>query len=156
MDLYNAGYGYFRAGDFPASIAVFNKYTDKYPEDAFGYYMIGKANAGIDTTGAMGLALPAYQKTVDLAEAAVDKAKVKAQLLGAYKYFIEYYYNVKKDQAKALEYVDKALQIDPTDAQLIQNRDFISKNDPNAPPKRVATPKPAAKPKATKPASKKK
>lgn len=156
VDLYNAGYGYFRAGDFPASIVIFNKYTEKYPEDAFGYYMVGKANAGIDTTGVLGLAVPAYQKTVDLGEAAVDKAKVKAQLIGAYKFFIEYYYNVKKDQAKSLEYVDKALLVDPTDAQLIQNRDFISKNDPNAPPKRVAPPKPAAKPKATKPASKKK
>lgn len=152
VDLYNAGYGYFRAGDFPTAITIFNKYTEKYPEDAFGYYMIGKSNAGIDTTGALGLALPAYQKTVELGEAAADKAKVKNQLVGAYKFFIEYYYNVKKDQAKALEYVDKALALDPTDAQLIQNKEFISKNDPNAPPKK-ATP---AKQKATKPASKKK
>lgn len=156
VDLYNAGYGYFRAGDFPTAIGIFNKYTEKYPEDAFGYYMIGKSNAGIDTTGTLGLALPAYQKTVELGEAAADKAKVKNQLVGAYKYFIEYYYNVKKDQAKALEYVDKALALDPADTQLIENREFISKNDPNAPPKKVTPAKPAPKSKATKPASKKK
>ncbi|MEO6583757.1 MAG: tetratricopeptide repeat protein [Ferruginibacter sp.] len=163
VDLYNAGYGYFRAMDYPASIAVFNKYTEKYPEDAFGYYMIGKANAAIDTTGVQGLAVPAYQKSIALAEAATDKEKVKNQLLGGYKYFIEYYYNVKKDQATALQYVDKALIIDPTDAQLIQNREFISKNDPNAPPKKAPAVKTPAKSKApskpaksTKPAPKKK
>ena len=149
VDLYNAGYGYFRAGDYPGSIAVFNKYTEKYPEDAFGYYMIGKANAAIDTTGALGLAIPAYEKSVALGEAATDKAKVKNQLIGSYKYFIEYYYNVKKDKNKALEYVDKALLIDPADTQLIQNKEFISQNDPNAPPKKAAAPKTPVKPKAT-------
>ena len=147
VDLYNAGYGYFRAGDFPTAITIFNKYTEKYPEDAFGYYMIGKANAGIDTTGAQGLAVPAYQKTVELAEAATDKEKVKNQLIGAYKFFIEYNYNVKKDQAKALEYVEKALLIDPADAQLIENKEFISKNDPNAPPKKAASDKKDKSPK---------
>ncbi|MEJ7627448.1 MAG: tetratricopeptide repeat protein [Ferruginibacter sp.] len=156
VDLYNAGYGYFRAGDFTTAVGIFNKYVEKYPEDAFGYYMIGKSNAGIDTTGALGLALPAYQKTIDLGEAATDKAKVKNQLIGAYKYFIEYHYNVKKNQAKALEFVDKALLVDPTDAQLIQNREFISKTDPNVPVKKAAPAKPVAKPKTTKPATKKK
>jgi tetratricopeptide (TPR) repeat protein len=146
VDIYNSGYAYFRAGLFDSSISVFNKYTAKYPDDIFGYYMIGKAQAGIDTTGALGLAVPTYEKAIALGEAATDKEKVKNQLIGAYKYFIEYYYNVKKDQATALSYVDKALAIDPTDAQLISNRDFISKNDPKAPPRRQ--PAPTTKPKS--------
>lgn len=149
VDLYNAGYGYFRAGDFPTSITIFNKYTEKYPEDAFGFYMIAKANAAIDTTGTLGLAIPAYEKTIALGEAAADKAKVKNQLIGAYKYFIEYNYNVKKDRTAALVYVDKALALDPADTQLIQNKEFITKNDPNAPPKKVAAPKTPVKAKAT-------
>ena len=75
---------------------------------------------------------------------------MKYQLLGAYKYFIEYYYNVKKDQATALSYVDKAIAIDPADTQLAANREFISKNDPKAPPKKPTPPKTPAKPKANK------
>ena len=135
-DLYNAGYGYFRANAFDSSIRIFNKYTDKFPDDIFGYYMIGKANAGIDSTGVLSLAVPSYMKAVQIGEAAPDKEKVKNQLIGAYKYFIEYYYNVKKRQDSALIYVDKAIALDSTDTQLITNREFISKNDPNAPPKK--------------------
>ena len=143
-DLYNAGYGYFRANAFDSSIRIFNKYTDKFPDDIFGYYMIGKANAGIDSTGVLSLAVPSYMKAVQIGEAAPDKEKVKNQLIGAYKYFIEYYYNVKKRQDSALIYVDKAIALDPTDTQLITNREFISKNDPNAPPKKQPATKPNA------------
>ena len=143
-DLYNAGYGYFRANAFDSSIRIFNKYTDKFPDDIFGYYMIGKANAGIDSTGVLSLAVPSYMKAVQIGEAAPDKEKVKNQLIGAYKYFIEYYYNVKKRQDSALVYVDKAIALDPTDTQLITNREFISKNDPNAPPKKQPATKPNA------------
>lgn len=154
VDLYNAGYGYFRAGDYNTAVGIFNKYIAKYPEDAFGYYMVGKSYAGIDSTGALGLALPGYQKTLELGEAATDKSKVKNQLIGTYKYFIEYYYNVKKDRTKALEYADKAIALDPADTQLVENKDFISKNDPNAPPKKAGVVKPVVKQKVTKPAPK--
>ncbi len=148
-DLYYAGYDYFRAGAFDSSIKIFTTYTEKFPEDIFGYYMIGKSNAGIDSTGALGLAVPSYQKAIEIGEKEADKEKVKNQLIGSYKFFIEYHYNVKKDQATALTYVDKALALDPADAQLISNKEFISKNDPKAPPKKPAAPaKPAAKPKA--------
>ena len=144
VDLYNAGYGFFRGNAFDSSIIVFNKYIDKYPDDIFGYYMVGKAYAGKDSTGALGLAVPSYMKAVQIGEAAADKEKVKNQLIGAYKYFIEYYYNVKKRQDSALVYVDKAIALDPADTQLVSNREFISKNDPNAAEKK----QPATKPKA--------
>lgn len=144
-DLYYAGYDYFRAAQYDSSIKIFLTYTEKFQDDIFGYYMIGKSNAGIDSTGALGLAVPAYQKAVEIGEKAPDKEKVKVQLIGAYKFFIEYYYNVKKDQATALSYVDKAMALDPSDTQLASNREFISKNDPKAPPKKPATGKPATK-----------
>ena len=143
-DLYYAGYDYFRAGQFDSSIRIFTTYTQKFPDDIFGYYMIGKSNAGIDSTGSLGLAVPSYQKAVEIGEAAPDKEKVKVQLIGAYKFFIEYYYNIKKDRETALTYVDKAIALDPADEQLKTNKDFITKNDPKAPPKKA----PAAKSKA--------
>lgn len=133
LDIYNAGYGYFRAANYPKSVEFFNKYTEKYPDDIFGYYMVGKSQSGIDSTGKLELAVPAYTKAVEIGEAATDVSKVKNQLVGAYKFFIEYYYNVKRDQAKALEYVEKALLLEPNDAQLLSNKEFISKNDPAAP-----------------------
>lgn len=143
-DIYNAGYNYFRGGAFDSSISLFNLYTQKYPDEMFGYYMIGKASAAIDTTGALGLAVPGYQKAVEIGEKAADKEKVKNQLIGAYKFFVEYYYNVKKDQAMSLSYLDKAIALDPSDAQLVSNREFISKNDPASAPKKQGTVKPKA------------
>ncbi len=133
-DLYYAGYDYFRAADYQSSINVFNRYTEKFPEDVFGYYMIGKANAMIDSAGVLGIAVPPYQKVIEIGEKEMDKEKVKNQLLGAYKFFIEYSYNIQKDQATALQYIDKALALDPADAQLIANKEFISKNKPKGTP----------------------
>ncbi len=146
VDLYNAGYSFFRANVFDSSIQVFNKYINKFPDDIFGYYMVSKAYAAIDSTGAQGLAVAPYLKTVQVGEAAADKEKVKTQLVGAYKYFIEYYYNVQKSQDSALIYVDKAIALDPTDQQLISNREFISKNDPKAQVKKQPANKPKAPP----------
>jgi tetratricopeptide (TPR) repeat protein len=152
VDIYNAGYGYFRAGVYDTAAMMFKKYTEKYPEDIFGYYMVAKAYSGMDSTGEKGLAVPSYEKAIAIGEAAADKEKVKNQLIGSYKFFIEYYYNVKKDQATALTYVEKALALDPSDAQLISNKEFISKNDPKAirkptPPKTPAKPKAPSTPK---------
>lgn len=144
VDLYNSGYSFFRGNSYDSAIQIFNKYISKYPEDIFGYYMVSKSFAAIDSTGEKGLAVTPYMNTIQIGEASADKEKVKAQLVGSYKYFIEYYYNVQKRQDSALIYVDKALALDPTDAQLISNRDFISKNDPKAQPKK----QPATKPKA--------
>jgi len=144
VDLYNSGYSYFRGNSFDSAIQIFNKYINKFPEDIFGYYMVSKSYAAIDSTGAQGLAVAPYMNTIRIGEASVDKEKVKAQLVGSYKYFIEYYYNVQKRQDSALIYVDKAIALDPTDTQLISNRDFISKNDPKVQPKK----QPATKPKA--------
>jgi hypothetical protein len=150
-DLYYAGYDYFRAGQFDSSIAIFNIYSEKFADDMFGPYMIGKANAGKDSTGALGLAVAPYEKAITIGESAADKTKVKDYLMGAYKYFIEYYYNVKKDQKTSLSYIEKALALDPSDTQLATNKEFISKNDPNAPaPRRPApgagTPRPPTPP----------
>ncbi len=154
VDLYNAGYDYFRAGMFDSSVNVFTKYTIKYPEDIFGYYMIAKANAGIDTTLATGLALNSYLKAIEIGEKAADKSKIKDQLVGAYTFMMQYSYNIKRDQAAAILYADKALALDPTDAQSIKNKDFVSKNDPNA--KVTAPTKPTATAAKPKPATQKK
>ena len=144
VDLFNAGYAYYQAGIYDSSNKIFTKYTEKYPDDLFGYYMLGNTNAIIDSTQALGLAAPFYKKVIELGEVDVTKPNVKTRLIVAYKYFIGYEYNVNKNQAAALALLDKAILLDPTDAQLISNKEFISKNDPKAPVKKATPP---AKPK---------
>jgi len=121
-DIYNAGYNYYRGGNYKATDSIFGLYQQKYPEDILGVYMRARASEGIDTAGVLGLAKPYYEKVIQLGEASTDTARVKSQLIVAYNYMIAYYYNVKKDKATALSYNDKILAIDPTNTQAIANK----------------------------------
>lgn len=145
LDLYNAGMDYFKGAQFDSSVVVFTKYTTKYPDDIFGYYMIAKANSGIDTTLKLGLAANSYLKAIEIGEKAIDKNKGKDQLIGAYSFMSQYSYNIKRNQADAISYIDKALLLDPVDVQNIKLKEYVSKNDPNA---KITAPKAAI---ATKP-----
>ncbi len=136
VDLFNAGYAYYQAGLYDSSNRIFTLYTEKYEKDLFGYYMLGNANAIIDSTGKLGLAAPHYKKVIELGEADTAAANAINRLLVAYKYFIGYEYNVNQDQQAALAYVNKALALAPEDEQLLSNKEFISKNDPKTPAKK--------------------
>lgn len=148
-DLFNAGTNFSRGGNYQAAIDVWTLYTTKYPNETYGYYMTGVTQAKIDTTMALGLSNPSYQKVIDLGEAqwATDSVKVKAHLLNAYKYFIQYAANVQKDKKVAADYCAKYLVKEPTDAEVQGILKMLS----SAPPPK---PTPPAKPATgTKPAT---
>ncbi len=140
VDLFNAGYNFYAANQYDSSNRYFGLYAQKYPDDIMGYYMLGNANSAIDSNSVMGLAIPYYQKTIEIGEKDTTAANAKNRLMVAYKYFLGYYFNVKKDKDSALIYVDKALAIDPTDASMISNKEFILKYDPKASSKQPAKP----------------
>ncbi len=139
VDLFNAGYNYYLADQLDSSNKYFTIYTEKYPDDILGFYMLGNAYSAIDSTGNLGLAVPYYEKTIVIGERDTTQATTKTRLLNAYKFFIGYYYNNKKDKDKALQYVEKGLLIAPDDSQLISFKDIISKNDPKSPKKSPAS-----------------
>jgi hypothetical protein len=95
----------------------------------------------IDSTSEKGLAVPSFKKLIEIVEADMTKPQAKVRALEAYKFFIEYEYNINKDQAAALAYIEKALLLEPTDPQLLNLKDVISKNDPR---KSANQPKPKA------------
>ncbi len=139
VDLYNAGYNYFRVGQYDKAIAVFGIYSQKFPEDPFGYYMTAKSKWGIDSLMAQAAANADFEKTI--AVGMVDSVKYKPQVIGSLKYFVAYYANVKKDNATAIAYCDKILALDPTDAEALNNK------------QQLASPAKPAKPSGTKPAA---
>lgn len=145
-DLYYAGYNYFRSGNYSSSIDIFNQYSQKYPEDVFSYYMVGKAYWAIDTTMEQGLANPSFQRAIEVGLA--DKVKNKAQLIGSYKYFVAYFANIKKDKATAIAYCDSVLVVDPTDAEALNNKTAIGSMNMNPTP---AAPSKPVKPVGNKP-----
>jgi Flp pilus assembly protein TadD len=119
-DIFNAANNFSRGGNYQAAIDGWVGYVTKYPAETYGHYMTAITQAKIDTTMAMGLAVPSYQKVVEVGEAqwATDSAKVKVHLLNAYKYLIQYTYNIKKDKKGASDYCAKYLAKEPTDTEV--------------------------------------
>lgn len=126
-DLYNAGYNYYKAENYKTADTVFVMYQQKYPDDIIGFYLGAISLAYIDSTGALGLAKPDYEKVILLAQASADTVKSKPQLITAYNYMIAYYYK-KNDYATALSYNEKILALDPTNAQAIENQKALIPN----------------------------
>jgi len=128
-DMYYAGYNYFRAGFYDPAVEIFKQFGQKFPDDAFSYYMIGKAYSALDSTMAQGLANPHFQKAIEVGS--VDKVKYKPQLIGSYKYFVAYFANIKRDKATAISYCDSVLLIDPADTEALNNKTAIESMNMN-------------------------
>lgn len=124
-DLYNAGINYYRGGNYKTSDSIFTIYKQKYPEEMLGYYYGAINKANIDSTSALGLAVPDYEKIIQLSAASTDTAKAKQQQIAAYNYMVNYYYNVKKDKPTTISYLDKIIALDPSNTQAIENRKAI-------------------------------
>ena len=124
-DLYNSGYNYFKATNYKTADTIFVMYQQKYADDILGWYMGALSNAYIDSTGALGLAKPDYEKVIQLASVSTDTVRSKPQLITAYNYMIAYYYK-KNDYATALSFNEKILALDPTNTQAIENKKALT------------------------------
>ncbi len=105
IDLFNWGLANYKASDFKATDSVFGIYTERYPEDIFGYYWRAQAAAAIDTTMKDSLAVPHYLKVIELGEK--DKVAHKKMLLKAYGYMGGFEANITKNYPLSLEYFEK-------------------------------------------------
>ncbi len=144
VDMYNAGYNYYRSGNYNPAIAVFAVYSQKFPTDALGYYLSAKAKTAIDTLMVQALANADFEQAI--AVGIVDSVKYKPQLIGSYKYFVAYYANIKKDIPTAITYCDKILFLDPQDAEAINYKTQLQTPAPKS-----SRPANAAKPATTAP-----
>ncbi len=139
FDLNTTAFNYYKGGDYQKSIVAFTASANKFTDDPYAYNMIGKASWAIDTTMEQGLANTAFEKTIQLSM--VDSVKYKPQLMTAYKYFVAYFANIKKDKDMALSYVEKALALDPNDAEAKMYKEAIT-----AKPTSTSKPKEGKKP----------
>ena len=79
----------------------------------------------MDSTMEQGLAVPDCEKFISIAE--LDKSKNKSTLITAYGYLAGYSANIKKDLASAKSYLEKIIEIDPTNQDAIKNKEVIEK-----------------------------
>lgn len=125
IDLYYWGVAHYSAEEYAQADSVFAVYTEKHPEHIQGFYWRAKANALIDSTMQNGLAIPHYEKVIEMAEA--DTIDNKSLLIQAYGYIGAYQANVKKDYDTALANFDKILQLDADNTDAIRYRDILLK-----------------------------
>jgi cytochrome c-type biogenesis protein CcmH/NrfG len=121
-DLYNWGISNYQAGLYKTSDSIFcGIYESKYPTEIFGFLWCARSKrAEDDSTGSQGLAVDAYEKLAAFARSSPDSAKYKSQILDSYFYLAGYSNDVKKDKAAALSYLNKILEVDPTNATALQ------------------------------------
>ncbi len=127
IDLYNAGYNYYRANEYQKSIDIFNTYINQYPSESFGYYLNGKNYAKLDSLDVSGNALSNYVAIVNMTDAIKDKPGEKDRIKGSLQYLIEYYANVKSSKDSALYYTDKGIALDPADSNFVNIREQINR-----------------------------
>lgn len=120
VDMYNLGRAYFDAGDgefsnYSKAYDIFVNYTNKYPDQPYGYYWAARSAWSIDTSMSNAMANPHFEKFIQVATTNKDSLSFRPQIKIAYKYFIGYNTVIKKDYKTAIEFCDKILAFDPAD-----------------------------------------
>lgn len=137
-DLYKFGMANYSIGNYKLADSIFcGVYESKYPDEIYGYLWCAKSKqAQDDSLNSQGLAVEAYDKLAKFARSIPDSTKYKSQIIGAYYYLASYYNDVKKDKGRAVEYMQKVLEVDPGNASAKNIIDMLTK-----PPARQPAPK---------------
>ena len=114
-EVFKLGQAYYYSFQFDKADSVFTWVSERTPTMTVGYLWAAKSRQQIDSTGAMGLANPMFEKVTEVGEK--DTAKNKKDLIDAYEYFGSYYINIKEDVARAITYYEKILALDPSHKQ---------------------------------------
>lgn len=99
QDYLNLGKAYYQDKQFTNADSSFKKLTQLSPTWANGYLWRAKANHIQDPEIKLGIALPHYEKFIELTKA--EEAKYKTDLVEAYKYVGAYQMQVKKNKVAA-------------------------------------------------------
>ncbi|HEY6902578.1 MAG TPA: tetratricopeptide repeat protein [Puia sp.] len=154
-DLYNWGYAHYSAGNYKTADSIFcGIYETKYPTEIFGYLWCKNSKvAQDDSTGSQGLAVDAYIKLAEMARAidstakaanSGDSVKYKSQVVSSYFALAQYYNDIKKDKQGAVGWLQKILEVDPTNTTAQKFITMLTAPPPQRQPARPAT---GAKPK---------
>jgi tetratricopeptide (TPR) repeat protein len=144
-DLYNWGIANYQAGNYKTSDSIFcGLYQTQYPDQIFGYLWCARSKrAQDDSTNSGGLAVDAYGKLAQFGRSSPDSLKYKSQIIESYFYLAQYNNDIKKDKPAAISYLQKVLEVDPTNPTAKQFLEILQR-----PPAKQPAQKP--KPKGTK------
>jgi len=144
-DLFGPGLAYLQAGNLMKSDTMFKLYMTAFPDSIHGYFWDARIWATLDSTMTAGAAVPLYEKVLSIA--ATDKVRFRGQAVTAAGYLAGYYNNIKKDKDKAIEYMQKGLEFDPTNETFIKNIEILKKAPTKTTPQKTGNkPSPVSKP----------
>jgi tetratricopeptide (TPR) repeat protein len=121
--LFQVGLPYYQAGAYRRADSAFKAYTQHFPDSTYGYLWSARSLGRIDSTMEQGLAIPMFEKLLEVAEK--DKEKNKAYGVEAAANLASYYVNVKGDREKGILYLTKALEFDPNNEAFKSNLDKL-------------------------------
>ncbi|MCX7987397.1 MAG: tetratricopeptide repeat protein [Bacteroidales bacterium] len=102
----------FQNKNYREAQRVFARLTQLEPDNVQAYLWIANTSYSLDPDGKLGLALPQYEKVIEVASK--DTVKNAAELYEAYRFMGSYYfYNAKPDYDKAERYFTKIIYLDP-------------------------------------------
>lgn len=127
VDLFNWGVADFNAKRYASADSVFARYEEKYPEQTYGYYWRARSNAAIDTSMELGLAVPHWENLIRVATKDTADANNRRWLIQAYGYVAAYKVNTQKEYEEAMEYYDRILQLDPSNAEASKYKDVLAR-----------------------------
>lgn len=116
FDMFNVGLSYYLAGKYDTSRKLYLKIEEKYPDEVYGYEMAWNNSRIIDSTKKDSICVPDAIKLFEFSQK--DTAKYKKQYMSSAGFLATYYANDAKDAEKALDYINKMLVMDPTNANL--------------------------------------
>jgi tetratricopeptide (TPR) repeat protein len=121
MDLWSIGQAYYFNDQYPEADSAFTKLAEKQPTVIHGYLWAARSRAALDSTGTQGIAIPMYEKVIEIAKQSPDK--FKKELIDSYDYMGQYALHKKNDVLEAKSYFEKILQLDPSNARA---KEFIN------------------------------
>jgi tetratricopeptide (TPR) repeat protein len=127
IDLFNWGIAHVKAEQYEQADTVFGRYIEKYPDQTFGYYWRARANSLRDSAMEKGLAIPHYNKLVEMLQKDTTTATNKKWLVEAYGYIAAYETNQQKDYETAIDNLQKILEIDPANKDAKQYITILEK-----------------------------
>ena len=124
-DLFNWGIANYQAGAYKTADSIFcGIYEVKYPTEIYGYLWCARSKqAQDDSTNSQGIAVEAYDRLAAFARGldstakvagTADSIKYKGTILTSYFFLAQYYNDIKKDKQTAISYLQKVLEVDPT------------------------------------------